>query len=64
MCDVVFGAEAGHLLSGEISFIIRDGAGDPEVTYYVLPEELDNLLPVELGERHCLGPFREVVGGD
>ena len=61
MCDGVFGAEAGHLLSGEISFIIRDGAGDPEVTYYVLLEELDNLLPVELGERHCLDPFGEVI---
>jgi len=64
MGDVVLGAEAGHLLDGEISYVIRnDSVGDPEATYYVLPEELDNLLPADLGERHCLDPFGEVVGG-
>jgi len=36
---------------------------EPKATDYVLPEELDNLLPGDLGERHCLDPFGEIVGG-
>ena len=36
--------------------------GDLEVTYYVLPEEHDNLLPADFRERHSLDPFGEVVG--
>ena len=63
MGDGIFGAKAGHLLADEISFIVGDDSvGDPEVTYYVLPEKLDNLLPADLGEWHCLDPFG-VVGG-
>jgi len=64
MGDIVLGAEAGHLFAGEISSIVRDdNVGDPKVTYYVLSEKLDNLFPSDLGERHCLDPFGEVVGG-
>jgi len=64
MGDVVFGVEAGHLLTGKISSIVRnDSVGDPKATYYVLSEELDNLLPADLGERHCFGPFCEVIVG-
>ena len=64
MGDIVFGAEAGHLLAGEISSVIRDDSmRDPEATYCVLPEELDNLLPTDLGERYCLNPFGKIVGG-
>ena len=52
------------LLAGEIgSVILDDSVGNPEATYYVLSEELDNLLPADLGEQHCLDPFGEVVGG-
>jgi len=62
--DVVFGAEAGHLLAGEIGFVVGDDSvGDPEATYYVLLEELSNLLPADLGERHCLDLFGKGVGG-
>jgi len=39
------------------------GVGEPEVTYYVLPEKFDNLLPGDLRERHCIDPFGEIVGG-
>ena len=60
----VFGAEAGHLLAGEISFIVGDdGVRDSEATYYILPKELDNLLPANLGERYYLDTFGKVVGG-
>ena len=49
MSDVVFGAEAGHLLAGEISPVVRDDyVRDSKATYYVLSEELDNLLPLTL----------------
>jgi len=36
---------------------------DAETTYYVLPEELDNLLSVDLRDRHRLDPFGELVSG-
>jgi len=61
--DVVFGVEVGHLLAGKISTVIRDSVGDPEATYYVLPEGLDNLLSTDLRERYCLNPFGKIVGG-
>ena len=64
MGDVVFGAEVGHLLASEISFIVGDDcAGDSEAIYYVLPEKLDNLLPADLRERYCLDPFGKVFSG-
>ena len=64
MGDTVFGTEAGYLLAGEISFVVGDDSlGNPEATYYVLPEELDNLLPADLGERYCLNLLGKVVGG-
>jgi len=50
------------LLAGVISSVVGDnGVGDPKATYYALPEELDNLLPADLEERHCLDSFDEVV---
>ena len=33
------------------------------MTRFVLPEELDNLLLDDFGERHCLDLFGEIVGG-
>ena len=64
MDDVVLCAKAGHLLTGKISSVVGDDSvGDPEATCYVLPAELDNLLPADLGERHCLDSFGEVVSG-
>ena len=60
--DVVFGAEVGHLLAGEISSAVGDaGVGGPEA-FYVLIEEFDNLLPTNFEERHCLDPFGIVNG--
>jgi len=62
--DVVFGAKAGYLLAGEVGSIVGDDSvGNPEVVYYVLLEELDNLLPADLGERYCLNPLGKVVSG-
>ena len=64
MDDVVFGIEAGRLLAGEINSVVGDDSlRDSEATYYVLSEELDNLLPTDLGERYCLDPFGKVVDG-
>jgi len=34
-----------------------------EVAHYVLPEKLDNLLPGDFEEPHCLDLFGEVVDG-
>ena len=45
------------------SVVGDDSVGDLEATCYVLPAELDNLLPADLGERHCLDLFGEVVSG-
>ena len=64
MDDVVFGAETGHLLAGEISSVVRDECvRNSEETNYVLPEQLDNLLPTNFEERYCLDLFAKVVGG-
>ena len=64
MDDVVFSAEAGHLLSDKISSVVGDDCvRDFEATYYVLLKELDNLLPADFGERYCLDSFGKVVSG-
>ena len=64
MGDGVFGTEAGYLLVREIGSIAEDdNMGNPEATYYVLPYELDNLLPTVLGEWYFLNPLGKVVGG-
>jgi len=64
MGDVVFDTKVGHLLASEISPVVGDNSmGDSEATYYVLSEELDNLLLGDFGERYCLDPFGKVVGG-
>ena len=65
MDDIVFGAEAGYQLVDKVGTIIGDDSvGNPEVACYVLPEELDNLLPADLGQRYCLNSLSKVVGGD
>ena len=62
MCDLVLGAETGHLLVGKVRPVVEDdGVGEPEAAYLLL-EKLDNLLPNDFGEWHCLDPFGEVVG--
>ena len=62
MDNVVFGKEAGHLLPGKISSIVGDDyVRDSEATYYILPEELDNLLPADFEERYYLDPFGKVA---
>jgi len=54
MGDLILGAKAGYLLASEVRSVVRDdGVGEPKATHYVLPEELDNLLPSDFGERHC-----------
>ena len=64
MSDIVFGAEAGHLLAGKISSIVGDDCvKDSEATYYVLPEKLDNLLLTYIEKWYCPDPFGKVVGG-
>ena len=64
MGNVVFDAEVGYLLTGEISSIVKDDCvRDSDVTHYVLSEEFDNLMPTDFRERYCLDPFGEVVGG-
>ena len=51
MGDVVFDAEASYLLAGEVGSIVRDDSvGNPVAAYYVLLEELDNLLPSDFVE--------------
>jgi len=61
--DVVFGAEAGHMLAGEIKTVRDECVRDSKATYYVLSEKLDNLLPADFRERYCLDPLDKVVGG-
>jgi len=52
------------LLAGEVrSFVGDNGVGESEAAHYVAPNELDNLLPGNFGEWHCLDPFGEVVNG-
>ena len=64
MGDVVFDTKVGHLLASEISPVVGDNSmGDSEATYYVLSEELDNLLPADLGERHYLNPLGKIING-
>jgi len=64
MANLVLGAEAGYLLAGKVRFIVGDdGVGGPEATHYVLPKKLDNLLPGDFREWHCLDPFGEIVSG-
>ena len=46
MCDFVLRAETSNLLAGKVHTIVGDdGVGESEAAYYILPEELDNLLP-------------------
>ena len=64
MCDLVLIIETRHLLTGEVRPIVKNnGVGESEVAHYVLPKELENLLPSDFREWHCLDSFGEVVGG-
>ena len=64
MGDLLLGTEACHLLAREVGPIVGDdGVRKPEVAHDILPEELDNLLPCDVGERHCFHPLSEVVCG-
>jgi len=64
MCDFVLRAETSHLLAGKVHTIVGDdGVGESEAAYYILPEELDNLLPSDFEKWHRLDPFGEIVGG-
>ena len=36
----------------------------PETAHDVLLEELNNLLPCDIGERHCFHTLNEVIRGD
>ena len=59
MCDFILGAETGNLLAGKVRSIVRDVVGESEAAHYFLPEKLDNLLPDDFGEWHCLNPFEK-----
>ena len=65
MCDFVLVIKTCHLLAGKVRSIIGDnGMEEPEATHYVLSKELDNLLPGDFREWHCLDDlFGEVVSG-
>jgi len=64
MGDLLLGVEDGYLLACKVCCIIGDdGVGEPEATYYVLSEGLNNLLPGDFRERQCRDPFGEIVGG-
>ena len=64
MGDLILCAEAGYLFAGEVRSVAGDdGMGELEATYYVLAEELGNLLPRDFREGDCLDSFGEVVGG-
>ena len=64
MCDLVLRVENDRLLASKVNVVVRDdGVEEPEEAHYVLPKELNNLLPGDLREWHCLELFGEVVGG-
>ena len=55
---------ARHLLALEIGLIVGDdGTRKPEAAHDILSEELDNLLPCDVGERHRFHSLSEVVCG-
>ena len=65
MGDIIFGAEAGYLLADEVGSVIRDdNVENPEAAHYILPEELDNLLIIDLGEWYYLNPLGKVISGN
>ena len=64
MGDLVLGIEARHLLPRKVGPIVgNDDMIKLEAAHDILPEELDNLLPCDIGERHCFHPLGEVVRG-
>ena len=63
MGDLILGTEARHLLAHEIGPIVRDGMRKHEAAHDILPKKLDNLLPCDVGKRHCFHPLSGVVCG-
>ena len=60
--DLILETEACYLLTHEIGPDVRnDGMRKPEATHDILPEKFNNLMPCDVGERHCLHPLSEVV---
>ena len=45
MCDSVLVIETRHLFAGKVCSVVgNNGVREPKETYYILPQELDNLL--------------------
>jgi len=56
--DLVLGAQARHLPARKVGPVVRDdGMGKYEVTYDVLPEELNNFPHCDIRERYCFYPY-------
>ena len=65
MGDLILRAEARHLQAHKVDPVIGDdGMRQSEVIHNVLPEQFNNLLPCDVGERYCFHPLYEVVRGD
>jgi len=63
--EVVLRTEIHYLLVHEISLVVGDdGMRKLKVAHDVLPEEFDDLLPCDVGERHYFHSLSEVVCND
>jgi len=62
--DIVFDAEAGYLLAGEVGSIVEMTVWGSRSCILCSARGLDNLLPADLEERYFLNPLGKVVGGD
>jgi len=60
MDDFVLAAESGYLLACKVYFVVRDDSVEElEAAYYILLDELNNLLPDDFREWPAvLHPFR------
>ena len=60
--DLVLGAKACHWLACEVGPIVGDvGLRKPKAIHDILLEEVDNLLPCDVGERYSFHLLSEVV---
>ena len=60
--DLIFGTETCHLLAGEFCPVVGDdGMRKPNVTYNVLPEELNYPLSCDIRWWHRFPQLDEVV---
>jgi len=63
--NLVLGVKAHHLPTRKVGHVARDNSmGKSKVTHDVLPEEFDNLLPIDIGERYYFYLFCKVVCGN